>query len=87
MKHYSPAGRRNHGRPLKRLLDTWDWNRSTSGPIPWQIYDDDQKLITIFLKQNAMSECVSNVQFNGHKSKIFMIAEGFKLRYNMKYKP
>jgi hypothetical protein len=21
MKHYSPAGRRNHGRPLKRLLD------------------------------------------------------------------
>ena len=21
-KHYSPAGRRNHGRPLKRLLDT-----------------------------------------------------------------
>jgi hypothetical protein len=22
MKHYPPAGRRNHGRPLKRLLDT-----------------------------------------------------------------
>jgi len=22
MKHYSPIGRRNHGRPLKRLLDT-----------------------------------------------------------------
>jgi hypothetical protein len=22
MKHYSPNGRRNHGRPLKRLLDT-----------------------------------------------------------------
>jgi hypothetical protein len=22
MKHYSPAGRRNHGRTLKRLLDT-----------------------------------------------------------------
>jgi len=22
LKHYSPAGRRNHGRPLKRLLDT-----------------------------------------------------------------
>jgi len=21
-KHYSPTGRRNHGRPLKRLLDT-----------------------------------------------------------------
>jgi len=22
MKHYSPTGRRNHGRPLKKLLDT-----------------------------------------------------------------
>jgi len=22
MKHYSPTGRRSHGRPLKRLLDT-----------------------------------------------------------------
>jgi hypothetical protein len=22
MKHYSPTGRRNYGRPLKRLLDT-----------------------------------------------------------------
>jgi hypothetical protein len=22
MKHYSPTGRRNHGTPLKRLLDT-----------------------------------------------------------------
>ena len=25
MKYYSPNGRRNHGRPLKRLLDMWDW--------------------------------------------------------------
>ena len=41
MKHYSPTGRRNHGRPLKRLLDTWDQNVSTSGPTPWQIYDDN----------------------------------------------
>jgi len=39
MKHYSPTGRRNHGRPLKRFLDTWDWNGSTSGPTQWQIYD------------------------------------------------
>jgi hypothetical protein len=22
LKHYTPTGRRNHGRPLKRLLDT-----------------------------------------------------------------
>jgi len=41
MKHYSPSGRRNHGRPFKRLLDTWDRNGLTSGPTPWQIYDDD----------------------------------------------
>jgi len=43
MKHYSATGRMNHGWPLKRLLDTWDRNGSTSGPTPWQIYyyDDD----------------------------------------------
>jgi hypothetical protein len=40
MKHYSPTGRRNHGRHLKRLLDTWDRNGSKSGPTAWQIYDD-----------------------------------------------
>ena len=42
MKRYSPTCRRNHGRPLKRLLDTWDRNGSTSGPTPWQIYADDE---------------------------------------------
>ena len=26
IKHYSPTGRRNHGRPLKRLQDTRDQN-------------------------------------------------------------
>ena len=36
-----PTGRRNHGRPLRRLLATWDRNGSTIGPTPWQIYDDD----------------------------------------------
>jgi hypothetical protein len=41
MKYYSPTGRRNYGRPLKRLLVAWDRNGSTSGPTPWQIYDDD----------------------------------------------
>jgi hypothetical protein len=34
MKHYSPTGRRNHGRPLKRLLDTRDRNGSKCGPTP-----------------------------------------------------
>jgi hypothetical protein len=42
MKHYSPTGGRNHGRFLKRLLDTWDRHGSTSGPNPLHIdYDDD----------------------------------------------
>jgi len=41
MKQYSPTGRRNNGRPLKRLLDAWDRNGSTSGPTPWKIDDDD----------------------------------------------
>jgi len=41
MKYYSPAGRRNYGRRLKRFLDTWDRNGSTSGPTPWKICDDD----------------------------------------------
>ena len=38
MKHYCPTGRRNHGRPLKRLLDMWDRNGSTSGPTAWHIW-------------------------------------------------
>ena len=41
MKHYSPIGRGNRGRPLKRFLDTWARNGSTSGLTPWQTYDDD----------------------------------------------
>jgi len=38
MKHYSPTGRRNHGRPLKGHLNTWDRNGSTGGPPPSQIW-------------------------------------------------
>jgi len=38
MKYYFPTCRRNHGRTLKRLLDTWDQNGSTSGLTPWKIY-------------------------------------------------
>jgi hypothetical protein len=41
MKRYCRTGRRNNGRPLKRLLDSWDRKGSTIGPTPWQIYDDD----------------------------------------------
>jgi hypothetical protein len=49
MKHYSPTGRRNHFRILRRLLGTWDRNGSTSGPTPWQIDDDDDEVFIIFL--------------------------------------
>ena len=38
IKHYFPTGRKNNGRLLKRLLDTWDRNRSTSGPTAWDIW-------------------------------------------------
>jgi hypothetical protein len=34
MIYYSPTGRRNQGRPLKRLMDTLDQNGPTSGPTP-----------------------------------------------------
>jgi hypothetical protein len=46
MKYYSPTGRRNYGKPLKRLLDTWDRNGSTSGPTPWKIYEDDDECMS-----------------------------------------
>jgi hypothetical protein len=45
MKHYSLTGRRNHVRPLKRLLDMRDQNGSTSGPTPRKIDDDDDDAI------------------------------------------
>jgi hypothetical protein len=34
MNHYSPTGRRNNGRILKRLLDMCDLNGSKSDPTP-----------------------------------------------------
>jgi len=27
--------KKSQGRQLKRLLDVWDWNRSTSGSTPY----------------------------------------------------
>jgi hypothetical protein len=30
--NYRPTGRRNHRRPLQRLLDVWAQNESTGGP-------------------------------------------------------
>jgi len=63
MKLYSPTGRRNHGRPLKRLLDTWDRNGSTSGPTPWQIYDDDE-----YIKQHKHLIHYNKIQFLQYNS-------------------
>jgi hypothetical protein len=50
MKHHFQTDRRNYGRPLKRLLNAWDGKESTSGPTPWQIYDDDDYLEVLFSK-------------------------------------
>jgi len=57
------TGRRNHCRPLKRLLDTWDRNGSTSGPTPWQIYDGDDKELntTLDIADNYNED---NISFN-----------------------
>jgi hypothetical protein len=35
IKNYRPKGRRNQGRPLKRLLDVRDRNGSVGGPTPY----------------------------------------------------
>jgi len=62
MKYYSPTGRRNHGRPLKRLVDTWDQNRSTSGPTPWNMM---MITLTIFF-YGANSFSVTQISPPGH---------------------
>jgi len=31
----------DHSKSNSKILDTWDWNESTSGQTPWQIYVDD----------------------------------------------
>ena len=62
MKHYSPTGRRNHGRPSKRLLDTWDWNGSISGLTPWKIYDDDDDDDHL---QLLTCPCLLGIKFDG----------------------
>ena len=64
MKYYSLTGRRNHSRPLKRLLDTWDRKGSTSGPTPWNIHYDDNNN-----KDNNRARIHSNIESKtGHIS-------------------
>jgi len=55
----------NHGRPLKRLLDTWDRNVPTSGPTAWQIYDDDDDDDEIYIK-NVQSLLLHVLVVNRH---------------------
>jgi len=71
-KRYSPTGRRNHGRPLKRLLDTWDRNGSTSDPTSWQIYDDDDDDDDIFVILVSVVTTVIN-NSNTYKGKVFFV--------------
>ena len=68
MKQYSQTGRRNNGRHLKRLLDTWDRNGSTSGPTPWLIYDEIWKVGWHVWAENYRSVfmsyiCIENISF------------------------
>jgi len=70
MKQYSPTGRRNHGRPLKRLLDAWDWNGSTSGPTAWQIDDDDEAIYAMQLSNKIQR--VTELKAEGFWNFIFV---------------
>jgi hypothetical protein len=70
MKHYSPTGRRNYGRPLKRLLDTWDRNGSTSGPTPWKIDDDDDDEIQYITNHKTQYVISTNPYMFQHVSAI-----------------
>jgi hypothetical protein len=58
LKHCCVTGRRNHGRPLKRLLDTWDRNGSTSGPTAWEIDYYYYYLLTYLLQLSFNSVTV-----------------------------
>jgi len=63
-KHYIPTGRRNHGRPLKRLMVTWDRKGSTSGPTAWQIYDDDDDVLEYHRKGIMLAGLLETVCYH-----------------------
>jgi hypothetical protein len=56
MKHYSPTGRRNHGRPLKRLLDMWEpkqvnkWPKSMTDIWWWWWWTLNMCWVTVTLQ-------------------------------------
>jgi hypothetical protein len=62
MKLSSPTGRKNRGRALKRLLDTWDRNGSESDPTLWQIDNDDDDVPCIFY--SFLSKLINTHQTN-----------------------
>jgi hypothetical protein len=66
MKYYSKTGRRNNGRPLKRLVESWDRNGSTSGPTPWKIH----YMTSFFLFQ--ITSTPNDVLFSINVSKYFI---------------
>ena len=78
MKHYSSTGRRNYGRPLKRLLDTWDRNGSTSGPTPWQIDNDAPHSYFIHppSKPQNLSNCQRRDSFSAHTTRSVLNLQG-----------
>jgi len=73
MKYYSPTGRRNHGRTLTILLDTWDRNGSTSGPTPWKICDDNDKAELLLLEVSNLHFILPNVIMPVYPPSIFLI--------------
>ena len=85
MKYYSPTGRSSHSRPLKRLLDAWDRNGSTSGPTPWKIYDDeeDEEEEVLVVAYRLLE--ISSLKWTGrtsvsHSRKTSFISDQYKVR-------
>ena len=69
---------------LKRLLDTWDRNGSTSGPTPVQIYDDDYyfdgcsyapDVPPILPDTKSTAETRYNIQRISAREEIFLISK------------
>ena len=62
MKHYSPTGRKNRGRPLKRLPDTWDRSGPTIGPSPWRYM---MMMMVMMMVNERWSRVIGNALYFG----------------------
>ena len=76
-KYYFPIGRRSHGRPLKRLVDTWDRNGSTGGLTAWQIYNDDDDDLKIYYDDDDLK-----IYFDDDDLKIYYDDDDLKIYYD-----